>query len=212
MACCLFPDVMSEAQRQLDAVVGKSRLPGFSNKGALPYIDAILQETMRWRSIGPLGMPHASESADVYNGYHILAKALVIPLYHAINMDSATYADPTEFAPERWLHNDSLEPPTAFGYGPRMCTGRHIARNSLWAAIARVLWAFDLKRPIGPTSGEEIELDPDATTTGFAVSPLPFKAIFQLKGPWVSEVVNTAWQNAATDIDEILKRIGKLGL
>jgi len=51
----LYPDVMRKAQVELDAVVGRDRLPTFEDKDNLPYIRAILKETLRWRPVGPLG-------------------------------------------------------------------------------------------------------------------------------------------------------------
>jgi cytochrome P450 len=51
----LNPDVMKRAQTELDSVVGRSRLPTFEDKEKLPYIRAIVKETLRWRPVGPLG-------------------------------------------------------------------------------------------------------------------------------------------------------------
>jgi len=57
------PDVYSLAQAEIDLVVGDSRTPNFSDK--LPYIDALIQEVLRWRPVGPLALPHATSEADV---------------------------------------------------------------------------------------------------------------------------------------------------
>ncbi|KAJ6552210.1 hypothetical protein DFH09DRAFT_925352, partial [Mycena vulgaris] len=43
------------AQREIDAVVGHDRLPNFEDKDSLPYIRAIIKETLRWRPVSPLG-------------------------------------------------------------------------------------------------------------------------------------------------------------
>lgn len=48
---------MRKAQAQLDAVVGRDRLPTFNDRAQLPYIDAIVKEVMRWRPVGPMGLP-----------------------------------------------------------------------------------------------------------------------------------------------------------
>ncbi len=44
----LHPEVQEKAQAQIDAVVGSERLPTFEDRESLPYIDHILQETMRY--------------------------------------------------------------------------------------------------------------------------------------------------------------------
>ena len=53
----LYPDVMRQAQAQIDQVVGRSRLPSFSDRDRLPYIDALVKEVHRWKTVGPLGLP-----------------------------------------------------------------------------------------------------------------------------------------------------------
>lgn len=60
LAMVLYPDVMRKAQAHIDAIVGRDRLPSFSDRESLPYIDAIVKETHRWRTVGPLAMPHFS--------------------------------------------------------------------------------------------------------------------------------------------------------
>ena len=42
-----YPDVMKKAQAELDSVVGPHRLPGFADYENLPYIQAVIRETLR---------------------------------------------------------------------------------------------------------------------------------------------------------------------
>ena len=51
----LYPDVQRKAQAEIDQIVGNSRLPNFSDEGALPYVQAVLKEALRWHPAGPLG-------------------------------------------------------------------------------------------------------------------------------------------------------------
>ena len=55
----LYPDVQSKAQAELDTVVGTGRLPEFEDRQSLPYIEAIMMETLRWRPAVPLGQDFA---------------------------------------------------------------------------------------------------------------------------------------------------------
>lgn len=50
------PKAMEKAQAELDEVVGRDRMPAFEDKNNLPYIQAIIRETLRWRPVGPLGI------------------------------------------------------------------------------------------------------------------------------------------------------------
>ena len=43
-----YPEVQKRAQKELDAVLGPHKLPTHEDRPHLPYIDAILKETLRW--------------------------------------------------------------------------------------------------------------------------------------------------------------------
>ena len=67
----LNPLVQMKAQAELDAVVGRSRLPNFGDRPSLPYIEAIVKELVRWHVVAPIGVPHASIYDDEYEGYFL---------------------------------------------------------------------------------------------------------------------------------------------
>ena len=50
-----YPRVWQRAQADIDALVGTQRLPEFDDRSSLPYVDAILRETLRWQPPVPLG-------------------------------------------------------------------------------------------------------------------------------------------------------------
>jgi hypothetical protein len=56
-----FPDAQKRAQEELDAVVGRSRMPTFADYNSLPYLRALIKETLRWMPVDPIGMPCPSE-------------------------------------------------------------------------------------------------------------------------------------------------------
>jgi cytochrome P450 len=59
--------------------------------------------------------------------------------------DPATFPEPSRFHPDRWLVPGApVFPDAAFGFGRRQCAGRFMARESVWAAIAGVLAAFQI--------------------------------------------------------------------
>ena len=49
------PSVLKRAQDELDTVIGPDRLPGYSDRPDLPYIEAIVKEVLRWHSVTPMG-------------------------------------------------------------------------------------------------------------------------------------------------------------
>lgn len=51
----LYPDVQKKAQAEIDAVVGQDRLPTFTDRDSLPYVNALFKEVLRWHTSVPLG-------------------------------------------------------------------------------------------------------------------------------------------------------------
>ncbi|KAI0795536.1 cytochrome P450 [Abortiporus biennis] len=67
-----YPHIIDKAQEELDSVVGQSRMPEIEDKTKLPYINAIVNETLRWRPVAILGgTPHAVTADDEYKGMFI---------------------------------------------------------------------------------------------------------------------------------------------
>ena len=54
LAMVLYPEVLQRAQAQIHRVVGRDRLPTFTDYDDLPYIQAIVLEVLRWRTPLPL--------------------------------------------------------------------------------------------------------------------------------------------------------------
>jgi cytochrome P450 len=55
VAMLLYPEVLVKLQEEVDRVVGESRLPSLSDRGAMPYVECVLKEVYRWRPVVPLG-------------------------------------------------------------------------------------------------------------------------------------------------------------
>ena len=77
MVC--YPEAQKKAQAEIDAVVGRDRLPSLADRPQLPYITAVMNEVFRWSPVAPLAIPHSAMQDDVYQGYLIPKGSLVIP-------------------------------------------------------------------------------------------------------------------------------------
>jgi hypothetical protein len=64
----LFPDVQKRVQAELDAVVGRKRLPTFEDRASLPYLEATIKESLRFHPPTPLGIAHRLSEEDVVQG------------------------------------------------------------------------------------------------------------------------------------------------
>jgi len=104
LAMIAFPEVQRRAQAELDAVVGRDRLPTFSDAPRLPYVRAITKEILRWRPAAPLGVPHAATDDDWYKGMFIPKGSICMANIWHCNHDRAIFGeDADEFRPERHL-------------------------------------------------------------------------------------------------------------
>ena len=151
LAMCVFPDKMKKAQEELDQVVGQDRVPNWSDEPNLPYVKAIINETLRWRTVTILGgIPHAPIQDDEYRGYIIPKRTPITGNVWAIHRNPRDFPEPDKFRPERYL--GGLERPypnkqghNAFGWGRRVCSGQPLAEQGLFLTMATLLWAFDFK-------------------------------------------------------------------
>ncbi|KAG9042590.1 hypothetical protein FS837_010670 [Tulasnella sp. UAMH 9824] len=79
LAMTLFPAVQTRAREEINRVVGIGRYPEFDDQGDLPYVHAIVLESLRWNPPAPFIVPHASREDDTYNGYFIPKGTMAIP-------------------------------------------------------------------------------------------------------------------------------------
>jgi cytochrome P450 len=58
LAMAMYPEVQRKAHTELDNVVGRDRLPDFDDLDSLPFINAVVKETLRWQPVLPMGELH----------------------------------------------------------------------------------------------------------------------------------------------------------
>ena len=169
LAMVAFPESQRRAQAELDAVVGRARLPTYADAPWLPYVRAIIKEVFRWRPAVRLGLPHVAAEDDWYEGMFIPKGATCMANIWHCNHDRSVFGDDAdEFKPERHLgDNDELLPGpketnqeghVSFGFGRRVCVGRNLANDSLFIHTARILWATSIKCT-RDENGEELPPD-----------------------------------------------------
>ncbi|TCD64635.1 hypothetical protein EIP91_003837 [Steccherinum ochraceum] len=172
----VYVEVQRKAQAEIDSVVGRDKLPDFSDRDDLPYVEAILKELMRFHTVIPLSGPRSTLKDDFLNGYLIPKDTTIIPNSWEMSHDPEVYADPFLFNPDRFLgENPELNPKELFfGFGRRICPGQHLADVSTWLACAMSLAVFDIQRT--KDSPPDITFMEGETFTGEGISrPFPFK-------------------------------------
>lgn len=173
------PEVLKKAQEEIDTVVGVGQLPGFEHRESLPYITAIVKEVLRWRVVGPIAVPHALDIEDEYKGYRIPAGSIVIPNCWAIFHNEEMYPDPFTFNPDRFMKDGNLDPDikdpvtVAFGFGRRICPGRHMAFSAIWMAVASMIAVFDISKAVDDNG--KITEPSHEYISALVCLPIPFK-------------------------------------
>lgn len=139
-------------------------------------------------------------------GYKIPANSIVLGNQFAIGRDESVFGEnPDAFIPERWIdEKGQLKelPLVGFGFGRRICTGRHIARNGLYIHVARMLWAFDMA-----AGSNQAPVDDMNCTEGFTSAPKTYRAVFRPRGAWVRDHVMKQGTTHGFDHCEILDQI-----
>lgn len=194
LAMKLYPATQERAQRELDALLlpsGRSyeRLPQLSDRPSLPYIDSLIKELIRWSPTTPLGVPHRLTCTDVYHGMRIPKGSTVLVNVWSIFRNATLYPNPMEFNPDRFLGAKSsadepngLDPRSvAFGFGRRVCPGRHLADCALWTTIVHVLSLFSIQ------AAADAMCDAPEYTTGLVSRPQPFTC--SIRPRWSSSEV-----------------------
>ncbi|OSD00652.1 cytochrome P450 [Trametes coccinea BRFM310] len=158
LAMMVYPEVQKKAQAELDQVVGRDRLPTFEDRAQLPYVSKVVKESLRWKAVSPLGVPHATLDRDEYQGASIPKGTTVLANIYAILHDKSVYFSPDSFNPDRYSPSPGKpegEPDparAAFGFGRRICPGRFFAEDSLFLTIASMLHVFAISPPEGTTA------------------------------------------------------------
>jgi cytochrome P450 len=206
VAAIQHPAIMTRAHEILDKFVGRERLPRFSDRNNLVYVDAVAHELFRWRPVSPGSIPRRADRTDEFAGVKIAKGVTIMANAWAIGRDEAVFdaslGDAQDFAPERWLREGKIRgdlPLPVFGQGRRICQGKRVATDGTFMNIAHLLWAFDIEA----LEGEEV--DPwQMRVVGFMTEPKPFKFRLKPRGQWVLDVVRREWGNAEKSLEGVM--------
>ncbi|KAF9048190.1 cytochrome P450 [Hymenopellis radicata] len=119
------PEAQRKAQCEIDGLLRQGRLPDFIDEESLPNVTAVVKESIRWRTVPPLGE---------FTNYRLPAGSIVNAW--AMLHDETIYPDPFKFNPDRFMKDGQLDLDVkdpvvaAFGFGRRICPGRHMAYSS----------------------------------------------------------------------------------
>ncbi|XP_058193843.1 cytochrome P450 736A117-like [Rhododendron vialii] len=152
------PQAMKKLQAEVRLIAQPNQPVTEDDLDQMPYLKAVIKETLRLHPPGPLIVPRESTKDVQVMGYDIAAGTRVLVNAWAIGHDPTLWDEPEEFRPQRFLncpvdfrgHDFELIP---FGAGRRGCLGIRFAMAVDELAVANLVHKFDFALPDG------VELD-----------------------------------------------------
>ncbi|CAH1243935.1 CYP1A1 [Branchiostoma lanceolatum] len=173
------PEVQEKLAAELDSVVGRDRQPALADRASLPYMDATINEILRFGIVVPTALPHATTVDTTLRGYEIPAGTWIMPNLWNVVRNPEIWGDPNKFRPERFLDDDGkvLPKPYAlmpFSAGRRACPGEPMARADIFLLLGGLVQKFKFRLPEGEGPPD---LTPDPKGGGFFNITCPYKVV-----------------------------------
>ncbi|EJD49818.1 cytochrome P450 [Auricularia subglabra TFB-10046 SS5] len=196
----MYPEIQRKAQEEVARIVGRDRMPTIEDRHAMPYVNALILECLRWHAGIATGIPHRTAKDDVYKGYFIPKNTTI--LFNSWNLslhaeDGSPLDRPYEFIPERFLADSPkssrpINPEEyAFGFGRRICPGRHIANDILFLMISGLLTTVWVSNKVDK-NGNEVPLPVQWSGAGAISYPLPLHPRFEPRSSTAVDMINRA--------------------
>jgi benzoate 4-monooxygenase len=151
--CLQHPAVVRKLQQELDEALPGDDVPTYAAVRDLPYVDAVIKETMRIHSTSSLGLPRLIPPGPglTINGRHFpQGTVLSVPAYTIHHSKEIWGPDADTFRPERWEKVTEKQKAAfiPFSYGPRACVGRNVAEMELALIVSTIFkrYEFELRQ------------------------------------------------------------------
>ncbi|GLT64362.1 hypothetical protein SLA2020_368620 [Shorea laevis] len=170
------PEALTKAKVELADVVGPNRKLEEADIDSLPYLNAVVKETLRLHPPLPFLVPRKAIEDTNFMGYNIPKNAQVFVNVWATGRDPEMWDDPWSFKPERFLglktdykgQDFELIP---FGAGRRICAGLPLAHRMLHLVLGSLLHHFDWELENGITK-ETVNMEDRLAITMRKLQPL----------------------------------------
>lgn len=160
----LFPDIQSKLADEVHTVLksevlaGRGETVGRKTISKLPYLDAVIKESMRLYPVAPFVVRRIMDDLPICkeNGNRGKAKQTVLPAgsiaciwIYSLHRNPAFWNRPDDFLPERWINPDLKDIGQTdgaympFAAGPRNCVGQPLARVILRTILAKLIYRYE---------------------------------------------------------------------
>jgi benzoate 4-monooxygenase len=146
---CKTPGVLQRLQKELDmAIPSGVDVPTFEMVKELPYMQNVINETLRIHSTSSLGLPRLvppGPGVEILGRHFPAYTVLSVPAYTIHHSKEIWGSNADEFVPDRWnkLTERQKTGFIPFSYGPRSCVGRNVAEMELALIVATTFRRYD---------------------------------------------------------------------
>ncbi|KAK4440907.1 Trans-cinnamate 4-monooxygenase [Sesamum alatum] len=158
------PKIQEKLRAEIDTTLGPENEVTEPDTHKLPYLEAVIKETLRLKMIVPCLVPHMNLHQAKLGGYDIPAECRIYVNAWWLANDPAHWKKPEEFRPERFLEEESNVEANGnnikyipFGVGRRNCPGMLIAMPVLGITLGRLVQNFELLPPPGQSKIDTTE-------------------------------------------------------
>lgn len=155
------PPKLARVREELQQIHGNFGQIEEFEASKLPYLRAVVKETLRLHPPVPFLVPHKSKDDGELAGFTIPKDAQILVNVWSIGRDPSNWADPSSFEPERFLEGDEIDfkgrdfELVPFGAGRRICPGLPLASRSIHYILASLLHHFEWKLADGAETGRD---------------------------------------------------------
>ncbi|KAL2894882.1 Cytochrome P450 81D11 [Bienertia sinuspersici] len=176
-----YPEIHNKARKEIDQHVGHDRLIEEQDLHNLPYLNCIINETLRMYPAAPIIPPHESSEDCVVGGYRIPQGTMLNVNLWAIQNDPKVWDEPSKFKPERFENVEGNRIGykfMPFGSGRRACPGQNLATRVVGLTLGSLIQCFQWE-----AVEEEIDMVEKSAVSMWKAKPL--KAIFKPRNEMV---------------------------
>ncbi|KAJ7026180.1 cytochrome P450 [Mycena alexandri] len=183
LVLAVYPECQMRAWKEIDELVGATHLPTPADLAGLPYIRALIKETLRFRPQFPMGVHHLMTDETTYKGHHVPKGSIVVLNTYGIFHDPDVFEDPWIFNPERFLKSEHGTRPgrdanfrdnLIFGGGRRVCPGQSVGRSTMELTAMRLIWGLKFSGARDPVTGAFISRELDCYSSDLIMMPRSF--------------------------------------
>lgn len=145
------PGVLETLREELDAAVPAGVVaPTYDIVKDLPYLQSVVNETLRHHSTSGIGLPRVvppgSAGVEFRGHYFPAGTTLSVPTYSVHHSRDIWGEDADEFRPSRWVNVTERQRNAfiPFSHGPRSCIGRNVADMELKLIVATWVRRYDV--------------------------------------------------------------------